>query len=129
MNMNPLEWFYLKALDLLTSPDDIESLNVYFHAANNMNKLHCNFCGSVEPVITYNGPHLQANCSLCNAFIKFVSQNNELEIMPFGKYKGQRIDAIMDKSYLSWLLQNLKSGQCNMSNPDKLIKAIERRLA
>ena len=127
--MNPLEWFYLKALDLLKSPDDIESLNVYFHAAKNMNKLHCKFCGSVEPVIIYNGPHLQANCSLCNAFIQFVSQNNELEIMPFGKYKGQRIDTIMDKSYLSWLLQNLKSGQSNMKKPEKLIKALEGRLA
>ena len=126
--MNPLQWFYLKALDLLTNPDDIESLNVYYHAAKNMNTLHCKFCGQVQALITQNGPHLQATCPVCNAFIQFVGQNNELEIMPFGKYKGQRIEAIMDKAYLTWLLQNLKSGQCNMRNPEKLIKALEERL-
>ena len=181
--MNPLQWFYLKALDLLTNPDDIESLNVYYHAAKNMNTLYCKFCGLVEPLLSENGPHIQARCPICNGFIKFVGpsqknkstikmeniitnckncnndefyfdekifsngtkhiaqvcrqcdtfqkyvpQNNPLEIMPFGKYKGQRIDAIMDKTYLTWLLKNLKSGQCNMKNPEKLIKALEGRL-
>lgn len=135
----------------------------------------------VEPIMTENGPHIQATCSICNSFIKFVgpskkneskmeniitnckycnhdefyfeekifsngtkhiaqicrqcnthqkyvAQNNPLEVMPFGKYKGQKFSEIMDKGYLRWLLENLKSGQCNMKNPGKLIQALERRL-
>ena len=93
-----------------------------------MNQLLCKFCGQTEANYKQNGPHIQANCSVCGAFIKFVAQDTEIEIMPFGKYKGQALNTIMDKSYLKWLFENLKSGQCNMKNPDKLIKALERRL-
>ena len=97
--------------------------------ADKMNQLLCKFCGPNEPIFKQNGPHTQANCSLCGAFIKFVPQGNDIEFMPFGKYKGQKIETIMDKSYLRWLIENLKSGQCNFKNPEKLIKALEGRLS
>jgi uncharacterized protein (DUF3820 family) len=48
--------------------------------------------------------------------------------MPFGKYKDRPIADIQDKNYLTWLVQNLKSGQINYKNPEKLINAIENRL-
>jgi uncharacterized protein (DUF3820 family) len=93
-----------------------------------MEKMTCVYCGENEPIMSQSGPHLKATCSICNRFIKFVTQNKEMDIMPFGKYKGIRFEHITDSEYLNWMLQNLKSPECKFKNPAKLIRSIEKRL-
>ncbi len=44
-----------------------------------------------------------------------------MEVMPFGKYKGQKISEIIDLEYLNWMQENCTT------NP-RLVKSIRQRL-
>ena len=89
---------------------------------------NCKFCNSSEFTYRISGPHLGQYCSACDRWQKWINQDKPIELMPFGKYKDRPISEIQDKNYLTWLVQNLKSGQINYKNPEKLINAIENRL-
>jgi uncharacterized protein (DUF3820 family) len=81
-----------------------------------------------EKIFSNGTKHIAQHCRQCNTFQKYVPQNNPLEVMYFGKYKGQKIELIEDTAYLTWLYKNLSSGQINMKNPEKLIEALKKRL-
>ncbi len=89
----------------------------------------CKKCAHAVMVYSIVNKHLGQYCAKCGAWQKWISQNNPVDIMPFGKYKGQNIAHIEDTAYLTWLYQNLTSGQTNMKNPEKLIEALKKRLS
>jgi uncharacterized protein (DUF3820 family) len=91
--------------------------------------MSCKKCNHPVFVYTKKGNHIGQYCAKCGAWQKWMPQNNPIDVMPFGKYKGQNINDIQDKSYLTWLKENLSSGQINMKNPGKLIEAIEKSLS
>jgi NAD-dependent SIR2 family protein deacetylase len=75
-----------------------------------MEELECKKCGSKEYTTTKVGQHLKAECKKCGAFIKHVAQLNPdtVHIIPVGKYKGEKVNEATDKSYLLWMLSNIK---------------------
>ena len=89
--------------------------------------MSCKKCN--HPIFVYSpkGKHIGQYCAKCGQWQKWVPQNNPIDIMPFGKYKGQNIAEITDSEYLKWLVINLKD---NTNGPPKLklIEAIENRL-
>jgi len=87
----------------------------------------CKKCAHAVMVYSIVNKHLGQYCAKCGAWQKWISQNNPVDIMPFGKYKGQNIAEITDRNYLEWLAINLKD---NTNGPPKvkLIEAVENRL-
>jgi len=66
----------------------------------------------MEPIITEkifsNGTkHLEARCSACENFIKYLPHETDYKevVMPFGKHKGEKLVNI-NSEYLWWLLEN-----------------------
>lgn len=89
--------------------------------------MSCKKCNHPVFVYTRRGTHIGQYCAKCGAWHKWIPQNNPIDIMPFGKYKGQNIAEITDRNYLEWLVINLKD---NTNGPPKvkLIEAVENRL-
>lgn len=89
--------------------------------------MSCKKCNHTVFVYSKKNQHIGEYCAKCAAWQRWIPQNNEIEIMPFGKYKSQNIADIQDTEYLEWLVINLKT---NTNGPVKtnLIKAIEKRL-
>jgi hypothetical protein len=60
-----------------------------------------------------------------------MPQNNPIDIMYIGKYRGQKIADIVerDREYAVNLLHNLTSGQITIKNPEKLIQALKKHLS
>lgn len=89
--------------------------------------MSCKKCNHAVFVYSQKGKHIGEYCAKCGQWQKWVAQNNPIDIMPFGKYKGQNIAEIQDTEYLKWLVINLKD---NTNGPPKLklIEAIENRL-
>ena len=74
----------------------------------------CNYNFTEEQGDRYkSGLHLRLDCPRCHHFIKFLVQcvNPGGVIMPFGKYKGLRIDEIhiQDTDYFRWMCEKLES--------------------
>lgn len=69
----------------------------------------CTKCGLVNDYYTRQaGPHQSAYCNGCDSYIKHLPQNNPIEIMPFGKYKGREIKSFSAQDeirYLEWITQ------------------------
>ena len=72
----------------------------------------CHRCQKdVHPVYSKSGPHIRADCPVCQKYIKFIPLKNKDEwVMPFGKYKDVKLKDINDRSYLEWLLENVEVG-------------------
>jgi hypothetical protein len=60
-------------------------------------------CGSVDLLIRAKGPHTGAWCNSCGRWIRWMPQNNPVDVMPFGKHKGEAISAL-PISYIDFLL-------------------------
>jgi len=88
---------------------------------------NCKKCGNDKFYYTPSGNHLGEYCENCNAWQKWMPQNNPITTMPFGKYKGELIAEINDFAYLEWLENNLNATEENKIKFGKLIKAIEER--
>lgn len=67
----------------------------------------CQRCGNVNDyTVKQAGPHQSAYCNGCGNYIKHLPQNNPIETLPFGKYKGRAIKSLTsdeDIRYLQWL--------------------------
>lgn len=90
-----------------------------------MNK--CKNCAGAEFFYQISGPHLGQYCAGCKTWQKWMPQTQHLETMPFGKYKGQKINDIQDTQYLTWLLSNLKNDVIN-GEYTRLVRALENKL-
>lgn len=66
----------------------------------------CPHCDSPDLFTRPKSPHLGLYCRDCGKWIKWVSQNNPIAIMPFGKYKGTKIEEL-PQDYLNWILENI----------------------
>jgi hypothetical protein len=82
---------------------------------------NCKNCGHQEFVYRKVGNHIGQYCLQCETWQKWMPQNNPMEVMPFGKYKGQKISEIIDLEYLNWMQENCTT------NP-RLVKSIRQRL-
>ena len=62
---------------------------------------------TTKEVIFKNGTkHIEARCSLCGAYIKYLSHTTpEKTLLYFGKYKGKTLEEVAteDPDYLHWL--------------------------
>jgi len=71
-----------------------------------MQDIICQRCGNVNDyTVKKSGPHDSAYCNGCDNYIKHLPQNNEIKIVPFGKYKGREISSMLDGEeirYLQW---------------------------
>ena len=69
----------------------------------------CHNCGLVDDYETRQaGPHLSAYCNGCGNYIKHLPQNNPVELIPFGKYKGRELKSMVSDEevrYLHWFCQ------------------------
>ena len=81
-----------------------------------------------EKIFSNGTKHIAQHCRQCNTFQKYVPQNNPIEVMYLGKYKGQKINDI-DKSYCTYFYNGLISGRIIIKNPEKLIEALKKRLS
>lgn len=74
-----------------------------------MPDITCQRCGLVNDYYTKpSGPHTSAYCNGCDSYIKHLPQNNEIKIVPFGKYKGREIGTMLSSEevrYLKWFVQ------------------------
>jgi hypothetical protein len=75
---------------------------------------NCKKCGHEKFVYRESGKHIGEYCANCEAWQKWIPQNNPIKIMPFGKYKGDLISEINDYQYLGWLEQSLSAKEENM---------------
>lgn len=68
----------------------------------------CQRCGLIDDyTIQKSGPHNSAYCNGCGNYIKHLPQNNEIKIVPFGKYKGREIATMRSDEevrYLQWFV-------------------------
>ncbi len=67
---------------------------------------HCGLCN--DYYVQKSGPHNSAYCNGCGQYIKHVPQNNEIKIVPFGKYKGREISSMRSDEelrYLQWFVE------------------------
>jgi hypothetical protein len=75
----------------------------------NMEDITCQRCGLVNDYTPRNaGPHISAYCNGCGNYIKHLPQNNPVELMPFGKYKGRELKTLTSSEevrYLQWFIQ------------------------
>ena len=73
-----------------------------------MQEIICQRCGSIDDyTIQKSGPHNSAYCNGCGYYIKHIQQNNEIKIIPFGKYKGREIKTMLSEEevkYLQWFV-------------------------
>lgn len=75
--------------------------------------LYCSTCKKeveikTKEVTHSNGKtHIEARCAVCDRWIKYLPQEKPIEevIIPFGKYKGEKI-VNLPSDYLWWLLEN-----------------------
>jgi len=69
----------------------------------------CQRCGLVDDYyVKESGPHKSAYCNGCDNYIKHLPQNNEIKIVPFGKYKGREISSMCSNEelrYLQWFVE------------------------
>ena len=89
--------------------------------------MNCKICNHDKFTYRISGPHLGQYCENCDRWQKWLPQTQYLETMPFGKYKGQKINDIQDIQYLTWLLSNLKNDVIN-GEYTRLIRTLEERL-
>ena len=77
------------------------------------NTLKCGHCAKdVKYEIKKLGQHMKATCPDCGKFIKFIEHTpKEKYLMPFGKYKGQKLIDIVneDQQYFEWVLSVSKT--------------------
>jgi len=88
------------------------------------NNIVCPRCQSIEYELTVKNMQQTCYCKKCGKFLGNKPKDNydiANMIMPFGKFKGQKISEILDLRYLHWVLGNIK-----LSNGIK--QAIEHRL-
>lgn len=68
----------------------------------------CQHCGLIDDYnIKKSGPHNSAYCNGCGNYIKHLPQNNEIKIVPFGKYRGREIASMTsldELKYLEWFI-------------------------
>lgn len=67
---------------------------------------HCGLCD--DYYVKKSGPHNSAYCNGCGNYIKHLPQNNEIKIVPFGKYKGREISSMRSDEelrYLQWFVE------------------------
>jgi hypothetical protein len=89
---------------------------------------NCKKCGHEEFIYRESGKHIGEYCANCEAWQKWIPQNNPIKIMPFGKYKGDLISEINDYQYLGWLEQSLSATEENRNKFPKVIEALRERL-
>lgn len=69
----------------------------------------CQHCGLIDDfVVKKSGPHNSAYCNGCGNYIKHLPQNNEIKIVPFGKYRGREIASMRSDEelrYLQWFVE------------------------
>lgn len=82
---------------------------------------NCKKCGHDAFSYRAVGNHIGQYCELCDTWQKWMPQNNQIDTMPFGKYKGQKIFEITDKQYLTWMSKNIQYN-------NRLVDIINRRL-
>src|ERR1700753_1675412 len=74
-----------------------------------MEDITCKRCGLVNDYSQKQaGPHVSAYCNGCGNYIKHLPQNNPVETMPFGKYKGRELKSMVSDEevrYLNWFSQ------------------------
>lgn len=76
-------------------------------------KINCYDCKEKVEVITEekvfaNGTkHIKATCPLCKRFIKWLPQEENNDMLYFGKHKGKRMSEVVmfDPDYLHWLCE------------------------
>lgn len=92
---------------------------------------NCKKCSHTIFVYSIVNKHLGQYCAKCGAWQKWMPQNNPIDIMYIGKYRGQKIADIVerDREYAVNLLHNLTSGQITIKNPEKLIQALKKHLS
>lgn len=69
----------------------------------------CQKCGLINDYeVRQAGPHQSAYCNGCGNYIKHLPQNNPIDTLPFGKFKGRSIKSLTSADeirYLQWLTQ------------------------
>ena len=89
---------------------------------------NCKKCGHDSFEYRESGKHVGQYCTKCEAWQKWIPQNNPIKIMPFGKYKGDLISEINDYQYLGYLEQSLSATEENRAKFPKVIEALRERL-
>ena len=76
-------------------------------------KITCNNCQKEVEAVTEektfaNGTiHISASCPLCEKWIKWLPQEENNDMLYFGKHKGKRMSEVVltDPEYLHWLCE------------------------
>lgn len=80
-----------------------------------MEEIICTKCGLINDYRTEPaGPHTKAICNGCNRYIKFITKENKIQILYFGKYSQTAVKDVSDLNYLEWLIKNHTSLKPNL---------------
>ena len=73
-----------------------------------------------EKIFANKTKHISASCPLCKRWLKYLPQEENNDVLYFGKYEGKRMSEVVltDPDYLHWL--------CEETDKVKIRKLIEK---